>query len=868
MFSDREFGECEIRSHGLELPELGCMIRVAVLALAVALTTSLGISSSRAQNAYIANSIDGTVTVIATPSNTVTGSPVTVGRGPAGVAVTPNGSTVYVANETGNTVSVIATSTNAVTATVPVGLSPFGVAVTPDGSKVYVTNYNSGGTGSVSVIATSTNTVTATVPGVISPVGVAVTPNGSAVYVANLFNSSTVSVIDTTTNTVTATISDPSLHDPFGLTITPDGSKVYVTNYNGGGIGSVSVIDVATNKVAATITVDIGRAPQGIAVSPDGGKVYVANGNSNSVSVIATSSNTVIDTIFAPSFQGPLGLAVTPDGSEVYVVNEAGKSGTVSVIATSTNTVTNTTLVGNGPIAFGNFVGPALPAQTLTVQETGNGLVTSSPAGINCSASSNACAASFAGTTTVTLTASATGGSIFTGWSDGGCGGTGACVIDLTANTTVSAAFVVAPSFLLSVTAGGTGLGTVTSTPSGINCGPVCSASYQSGSQVVLNAAPGAGSAFAGWSGSGCSGMASCTVTMNAAESVSATFTAVVETLTVAEVGGGAGQVTSSPSGINCSANNSQCAALFAVGSQITLTAAAAGDSSFAGWSGGGCSGIDPCTVTLGANTTVNASFVADTAGNLTLVAAVLPLSRSVELGATPTAFATIINAGPDNASTCTIAPTTGIPASFLFQTTDPTTNAVTGTANTPVNISAGQAQSFVMAFTPTAAFPPTSVAFAFTCANAPSAAATNVGVDTLSVSASTTPVPDIVALAASGDPGYVDIPGAAGTGVFAVAIVNLGIDATITAAANTGTTDLPVTLTICQTNPTSGACLAPPAPSATTDIQPNATPTFGIFVTGSAAVADSPGVNRVFVTFTDSGGTLRGETSVAVRTQ
>jgi hypothetical protein len=52
------------------------------------------------------------------------------------------------------------------------------------------------------------------------------------------------------------------------------------------------------------------------------------------------------------------------------------------------------------------------------------------------------------------------------------------------------------------------------------------------------------------------------------------------------------------------------------------------------------------------------------------------------------------------------------------------------------------------------------------------------------------------------------------------------------------------------------------------TDIPPNATPTFGIFVTGSAAVADMPRVNRVFVQFTDSGGVLRGETSVAVRTQ
>jgi hypothetical protein len=111
-------------------------------------------------------------------------------------------------------------------------------------------------------------------------------------------------------------------------------------------------------------------------------------------------------------------------------------------------------------------------------------------------------------------------------------------------------------------------------------------------------------------------------------------------------------------------------------------------------------------------------------------------------------------------------------------------------------------------------------------------------------------------------------IPGATGTGVFAVATVNLGIDATISAAANTGTANLPVTLTVCQTNPQSGACLAAPACSVATDIQPNATPIFGIFVTGSAAVANSPGVNRVFVTFTDAGGVLRGETSVAVRTQ
>jgi hypothetical protein len=192
----------------------------------------------------------------------------------------------------------------------------------------------------------------------------------------------------------------------------------------------------------------------------------------------------------------------------------------------------------------------------------------------------------------------------------------------------------------------------------------------------------------------------------------------------------------------------------------------------------------------------------------------------------------------------------------------------VTGTPNTPVDIPAGQGQTFVIGFTPSSVFAPTNIAFNFTCANAPAPAASITGVNTLNLSASTQPVPDIVALAASGDPGYVDIPDPTGTGVFAVATVNLGIDATITAAANIGAANLPVMLLICQTDRTSGTCLAAPAATVSTDIPPNATPTFGIFVTGSAAVADMPGVNRVFVTFTDSGGTLRGETSVAVRTQ
>jgi streptogramin lyase len=285
-----------------------------------------------------------------------------------------------------------------------------------------------------------------------------------------------------------------------------------------------------------------------------------------------------------------------------------------------------------------------------------------------------------------------------------------------------------------------------------------------------------------------------------------------------------------------------------------------------------------PLDIALGQNSIL--SFIEANTGNIGLfaqqnsfavylVSSVLPASRSISLigATTATAFATIINTDTVTATSCGLVPTTIVPASFVYQTTNPVTNALTGSPNTPVDIPAGQSQSFVFAFTATAPMMSQDVMIGYACANE-NAVSNIVGLNTLHLSISATPVADVVALAASGDPGYVDIPGAMGTGDFAVATVNLGVDATITAAADTGMANLPVVLLVCETNPATGACLSAPAASVTTDIPPNATPTFGIFVTGNGSVADIAGVNRVFVTFTDAGGVLRGETSVAVRTQ
>ncbi len=78
--------------------------------------------------------------------------------------------------------------------------------------------------------------------------------------------------------------------------------------------------------------------------------------------------------------------------------------------------------------------------------------------------------------------------------------------------------------FTLTVSTTGSGSCTVTSSPSGINCGSDCSESYDSGTSVTLTATPDSGSTFDGWSGA-CSGTGSCNVTMTVATAVTATFT-------------------------------------------------------------------------------------------------------------------------------------------------------------------------------------------------------------------------------------------------------------------------------------------------------------------------------------------------------
>jgi hypothetical protein len=164
----------------------------------------------------------------------------------------------------------------------------------------------------------------------------------------------------------------------------------------------------------------------------------------------------------------------------------------------------------------------------------------------------------------------------------------------------------------LDLTTAGTGSGFVDSSPAGIDCGrniaghADCTESYADATPVTLTAHPSANTDFAGFTGGGCS-TSPCTVTLDADKSVDAAFTLKQRTLTVSRSGTGGGTVTGT--GIDCGgAGHTDCTETVADGTQITLTATAAANSDFAGFTGGGCS-TSPCTVTLDADKSVDAAF-------------------------------------------------------------------------------------------------------------------------------------------------------------------------------------------------------------------------------------------------------------------
>ena len=198
--------------------------------------------------------------------------------------------------------------------------------------------------------------------------------------------------------------------------------------------------------------------------------------------------------------------------------------------------------------------------------------------------------------------------------------------------TQIHVAYVVPqPPKTVTITGAGNGTGAVLLTPNGTTCtttagqlSGLCTLPAPHGSTVTLTAAPAVGSGFTGWSGA-CQGRAECTVVMGQDRAVTATFTILKRALTVDAAGTGSGGITSSPSGISCTATggakSGTCVAEFDHPTQVTLTAApTSATSTFTGWSGA-CTGTGACVVTM------------TDARNVTATFALIPRQLSVSVG-------------------------------------------------------------------------------------------------------------------------------------------------------------------------------------------------------------------------------------------
>ena len=291
---------------------------------------------------------------------------------------------------------------------------------------------------------------------------------------------------------------------------------------------------------------------------------------------------------------------------------------------------------------------PPPPTYTVTIRAAAGsgGAGTVSGSGISCaltaSSPSGDCSETFVQGTQLTLTAAATGGSSFAGWS-GACsaaGATATCTLTVNQNTSVDASFAPPPppppSHVVTVGAGTGGTGSGTVSGSGINCAISgtsqsgdCSEARVQGTELTLTATAVGGGSFLGWGGA-CAvagTAAACTITVSQAMNVVASFAPPVVpppppppppptyTVTIRKAASSGGTGTVSGTGISCSiAASSQagdCSETFVQGTQLALTAAATSGSSFAGWSGA-CAAAGTtatCTLTVSQNSTVDASF-------------------------------------------------------------------------------------------------------------------------------------------------------------------------------------------------------------------------------------------------------------------
>lgn len=248
------------------------------------------------------------------------------------------------------------------------------------------------------------------------------------------------------------------------------------------------------------------------------------------------------------------------------------------------------------------------------------------------------------------------------------------------------------------------------------------------------------------------------------------------------------------------------------------------------------------------------------------LVNSILPTSRSTWVGNTVTVFNAVINAGSNTASGITLHMSVTPPVfpvgTFEYHQTDCATNVVIGPPNPVLDIPPSGVLCYVLSFTPIAAFDATTAHIYAIADNAPQTILLQ-GVNTWLLRSTNAPGPDIIALTTTTDFHQV---ACSGLNAFAVALSNVGAAATgdITVSANTGSVTLPVSVSIQETDPGTGAIIGD---NILQSVGAGVNRTVAVFVTFNGCINFDPAANRIFIEFRDASNNIVGSTSTAVST-
>ncbi|MBV6342050.1 InlB B-repeat-containing protein [Candidatus Magnetobacterium casense] len=338
--------------------------------------------------------------------------------------------------------------------------------------------------------------------------------------------------------------------------------------------------------------------------------VFKTGSGTGTVTAVKIASGTVTETPLTLSWSGNTGTALC-DPSETIKLTATVNSGSAfngwTGDCTGTSTTCTLTMSASKSVTA-NF--KSTSSFALTVTKVGTGTVSASPTSLTWNGTGTTGTASYEPDTTAVLTATPDSGSIFVGWT-GDCASVGSvptCTLTMSAAKNVTATFAVKGT--LTVTKTGSGTGTVSvSTGTIAWSGNTGTATYAEGTEIKLTATPDADSNFTAWSG-GCTGTSTtCTVTMTGAQNVTATFVKRFS-LAVTRDGSAAGKGTVSVSPGTLTWNGNTASAVYSDGDSVTLTATAPDGVTFTGWSGDCTGTVSTCTLSIGNNKSVKATFV------------------------------------------------------------------------------------------------------------------------------------------------------------------------------------------------------------------------------------------------------------------